>query len=69
MEALREYPKSVKESVGVWRKLSKSAFYLFLASISINGMVVSCYTYFVVYATSVLNISESQWAFVMALCT
>jgi DHA1 family multidrug resistance protein-like MFS transporter len=66
MEALREYPKSVKESIGVWRKLSKSAFYLFLVSISINGIVVSCYTYFVVYATSVLSITESQWALVMA---
>ena len=65
-EALREYPKSVKESIGVWRKLSKSAFYLFLSTISINGIVVSCYTYFVVYATSVLNITESQWALVMA---
>ena len=65
-EALREYPKSVKESIGVWRKLSKSAFYLFLATISINGIVVSCYTYFVVYATSVLSITESQWALVMA---
>ncbi len=66
VEALREYPKSVKESIGVWCKLSKSAFYLFLASISINGIVVSCYTYFVVYATSVLRITESQWALVMA---
>ena len=66
MEALREYPKSVKESIGVWRKLSKSAFYLFLTSISINGIVVACYAYFVVYATSVLNITESQWAIVIA---
>jgi MFS family permease len=66
VEALREYPKSVKESIGVWRKLSKSAFYLFIATISINGIVVSCYTYFVVYATSVLSITESQWALVIA---
>jgi len=66
VDALREYPKSVKESIGVWRKLSKSAFYLFIATISINGIVVSCYTYFVVYATSVLEITESQWAFVIA---
>ena len=66
VEALREYPKSVKESIGVWRKLSKSAFYLFLVTIGINGIVVSCQTYFVVYATSVLNVTESQWAIVMA---
>jgi MFS family permease len=66
LDALREYPKSVKESIGVWHKLSKSAFYLFLASMSVNGIVVACYTYFVVYATSVLSITESQWALVMA---
>jgi DHA1 family multidrug resistance protein-like MFS transporter len=66
VEAIREYPKSVKESIGVWRKLSKSAFYLFLVTIGINGIVVSCQTYFVVYATSVLNVTESQWALVMA---
>ena len=66
LEAIREYPRSVKESIGVWRKLSKSTFYLFLASISINGIAVSCYTYFVVYATTVLSITESQWALVMA---
>jgi DHA1 family multidrug resistance protein-like MFS transporter len=66
LEALRDFPKSVKESIGVWRKLSNSSFYLFLASMSINGIVVACYTYFVVYATTVLNITESQWALVMA---
>jgi DHA1 family multidrug resistance protein-like MFS transporter len=66
VEALREYPKSVRESIRVWRKLSKSTFYLFLATIGVNGIVVSCYTYFVVYATSVLGVTESQWAFVMA---
>ncbi len=66
LEALSEYPKAVRESISVWHKLSKSAFYLFLVTIAVNGIVVSCYTYFVVYATSVLNITESQWAFVMA---
>jgi MFS family permease len=66
LDALREYPKAVRESIGVWQKLSKSAFYLFLVTIGINGIVVSCYTYFVVYATSVLSVTESEWAFVMA---
>jgi MFS family permease len=66
LEAIQDFPKSVKESIGVWRKLSKSSFYLFLASMSINGIVVACYTYFVVYATTVLKITESQWALVMA---
>ncbi len=66
LEALREYPKAVMESIGVWKKLSKSAFYLFLVSIGVNGIVVGCHTYFVVYATSVLGVNESQWASVMA---
>jgi MFS family permease len=66
LEALRQYPRSVKEGLSVWHKVSKSAFYLFLVSITINGLVVSCQTYFVVYATSVLSITESQWALVMA---
>jgi MFS family permease len=67
LDALREYPKSVRESIHVWRKLPKSAFYLFIASISVNGMVVSCYAYFVVYATSVLAVTEAQWAIVIAV--
>ena len=29
LDLLREYPKSVKESLFVWRKLSQSTFYLF----------------------------------------
>jgi DHA1 family multidrug resistance protein-like MFS transporter len=67
LDALREYPRSVKEGLSVWGKVSKSAFYLFLASAGINGLVVSCQTYFVVYATSVLKMTESQWAIVVAV--
>ena len=61
---LRYYPKSVKEGIYVWRKVPKSAFNLFIAIIVINGLVVSCQTYFVVYATSVLKITLQQWAIV-----
>jgi DHA1 family tetracycline resistance protein-like MFS transporter len=64
--ALRDYPKSVKEGIYIWRKVPKSAFNLFLAIIIINGLVVSCQTYFVVYATSILKISLGQWAVVVA---
>jgi MFS family permease len=66
-QALRDYPKSVKEGLSVWRKVSKSAFYVFLSTIGINGLVVGCQTYFVVYATSVLKITEPQWALVMTV--
>jgi len=66
INVLKIYPKSVKEGIYVWRKVPKSAFNLFLAIIIINGLVVSCQTYFVVYATSILKISLDQWAIVVA---
>ncbi len=66
LDALKEYPKSVKESLQVWDKVPKSAFYLFISNVAINGLVFSCQTYFVVYATkTVLKITEPQWAIVM----
>lgn len=64
---LRSYPESVRESITVWKRVPKSAFYLFLAIILINGLVVSCQMYFVVYATYVLGMTSSQWAIVLAL--
>lgn len=66
IDALKGYPKSVKEGISVWGKVSKSAFNLFLAIIVINGLVVGCQAYFVVYAVSVLKVSLGQWAIVMA---
>ena len=66
MDSLRIYPKAVKEGIYIWRKVPKSAFNLFLAIIVINGLVVSCQTYFVVYATQVLKMSLEQWAIVVA---
>ena len=62
---MKTYPRSVRESVFVWRKVPKSAFNLFLSTIIINGLVVSCQTYFVVYATSILKVSTEQWAIVV----
>ncbi len=64
INALKDYPKAVKEGVYVWRKVPKSAFNLFLAIIVVNGLVVSCQAYFVVYATEILNMSLTQWAIV-----
>ena len=66
INVIRIYPKSIKEGINVWRKVPASAFNLFLAIIIINGLVVSCQTYFVVYATSILKISLEQWAIVVA---
>jgi MFS family permease len=66
MDALRSYPKSVTESIRVWSKVPKSAFNLFLAIIVANGLIVSCQTYFVVYATKVLGMTLDQWALITA---
>lgn len=66
MDGVRSYPQAVKESLYVWRKLPKSAFYLFIATIFVNGLVVSCQMYFVVYATKVLRLTLDQWALATA---
>jgi MFS family permease len=65
-DILRNYPKAVKEGIYVWTKVPKSAFNLFLAIIIVNGLVVSCQLYFVVYATTILKITLEQWAIVTA---
>ena len=64
VNVLRNYPRAVKEGIYVWRKVPKSAFNLFLAIIIVNGLVVSCQTYFLVYATSILKFTLQQWAIV-----
>jgi DHA1 family multidrug resistance protein-like MFS transporter len=66
ISVLKDYPKAVKEGVYVWRRVPKSAFNLFLAIIVVNGLVVSCQAYFVVYATEILSMSLTQWAIVVA---
>lgn len=66
LDALGEYPRSVRESLSVWGKVPRSAFYLFLSSLAINSLLATCNTYFVVYAADVLNIQKFQWAIVMA---
>jgi len=66
LDALREYPRSVRESLQVWSKVPRDAFYLFLSVTGVSSLVVGCSTYFVVYATSVLRIGNFQWALVMA---
>jgi MFS family permease len=66
LSLLHSYPQAVRESIIVWRKMPKAAFNLFLAIITINGLVVSCQMYFVVYATTVLGLTTEQWAIILA---
>jgi MFS family permease len=67
LAAFKEYPKSVRESLGVWSKTPTSAYYLFICNAVINSLIVGCSTYFVIYATENLKISNFQWALLLAL--
>lgn len=67
LDALKEYPKSVRESLRVWSKVPKSAFHLFVSYAIMSSLVVGCQAYFVLYATEdVLGVDRFQWAIVMA---
>jgi MFS family permease len=66
-DIIHSYPTAMKESFGVWRKVPKSMFYLFLAfSIAIFGFS-STNLFTVVYATRVLLIDEVVWAVIIAI--
>ncbi len=64
--AFRDYPKVVRESWQVWKKVPKSAFYLFLTTIGINSLVAGCQVFFVIYATDVLKVTGADYAIVLA---
>jgi MFS family permease len=66
LEALREYPKSVRESVKVWGKVPRAVLHLFISNAAASSLLAGCNTYFVVYALEVLGIAKFQWAIVMA---
>jgi DHA1 family tetracycline resistance protein-like MFS transporter len=66
LHAFRNYFKCARESWQVWSKVPRSAFYIFVSSTAMNGLVTGCQIYFVLYATKVLNVSLSQWAIVLA---
>jgi len=63
--AFREYPKAVKEGIGVWKILPRSMFFLFLTNAASSFIFAMCIPYQVVYATKVLKIEEFNWAILM----
>jgi MFS family permease len=67
LAAFKEYPQSVRESLGIWSRIPRSAYYLFISNAVINSLIVGCSTYFVIYATENLKISNFQWALILAL--
>jgi MFS family permease len=66
LAAMKEYPRSVKESMHVWGQVPRAIFHLFISNAAISSLLIGCNTYFVIYATEVLNIAKFQWAIVMA---
>ena len=64
--AIKEYPRSVRESLHVWSKIPRAVFHLFISNAVISSLIAGCNTYFVVYVLEVLGIEKFQWAFVMA---
>jgi len=67
LAAFKEYPQAVRESLDVWSKTPRSVYYLFICNAAINSLIVGSSTYFVIYATENLGISNFQWALVLAL--
>jgi len=66
---VREYPKAVKEGIGVWRVLPRSMFFLFLTNALSSFIYAMSGPYLVVYATRVLHIGAFNWAILMMWLT
>jgi len=58
---ISSYPKAVKESLGVWRLLPRSMFWLFIVQITIMFGMSMTQVMNAIYATQVLGIPEEQW--------
>jgi MFS transporter, DHA1 family, tetracycline resistance protein len=66
VQAFREYGRVVKESWQVWKKVPRSAYYIFWTTVGTVGFVSSCQIYLVLYATDVLKISGAEYAVAVA---
>jgi DHA1 family multidrug resistance protein-like MFS transporter len=64
-ELLQSYPIAMKESFGVWKKVPRSMFYLFLSTATIMFGIASVNLYFVVYAVEELLIDEAIWPYIL----
>ncbi|MFB0502153.1 MAG: MFS transporter [Candidatus Bathyarchaeia archaeon] len=67
-DLLNSYPRAIKESIGVWKTLPHSMFYLFFVNLTVTFAISLGLLYYAVYAIegsrSVLFISEFDWALV-----
>lgn len=63
--AISQYPKAVKEGIGIWKKLPRTMFFLFLTNTASSFIFAMCMPYQVVYATEILHVEEFNWALIM----
>ncbi len=66
-ELLQSYPNSLKESVGIWNKVPRSMYFLFLANSVWMFIIAMIRPYVSVYAKYVLGLSELQWSMVLTV--
>ncbi len=64
-ELVQSYPVALKESFGVWKKLPRSVFYLFLSILMMTFGFAAVQLFFVVYAVEELLIDEAIWPFIL----
>ena len=64
-EFFGSYPTSLKESVKVWSRVSRSMFYLFLSGTFMMFGVAAVQIFLVDYAVNVLHVDGTVWAYVL----
>ncbi len=65
-ELLRSVPVSMKESIGVWKRVPNSMFFLLLAFVSFNFGWAVANPYLVVYAVHELGVAEEVWPLMLS---
>jgi len=64
-DLVHSYPIALKESFGVWKKVPKAMFYLFLSSAIMMFGISMVQLYFVVYAVEELLIDKALWPLIL----
>jgi len=63
--AIKDYPKAVRDGLGVWKALPRSMFYLFLTNALSSFIFAMTFSFLLVYAKEILYIDEFNWALLM----
>lgn len=64
-DALKEYPKAVKEGLSVWKALPRSMFFLFVTNALSSFIFAMTFSFTVVYANEIHHVDEFSWALLM----